>query len=66
MEHHAQFLYRVLLRHGYHRSGLERSGVPPLEAGVQLFLGMSPEILVVKGGERFCSRLRGSVEPTET
>ena len=57
-------LDRVLLRHGYHRSELERSGVPSLETGDQLCLGMAPEQLVVKGDERICSRLLGGmVEP---
>ena len=56
---------RVLLRHGYHRSELKRSVVPPLEPGEQLRLGMAPKQLVVNGDERICSRLRGSVEPIE-
>ena len=33
---------RVLLRHGYYRSELERSGVLPPEAGDQRFLGLPP------------------------
>ena len=55
----------VLLRHGYHRSELERSGGPPLEAGEQLCFGLAPEQLLVKGDDRICSRLLGSVEPIE-
>ena len=58
-------LDRVLLRHGCHRSELERSGVPPLEVGEQLCLGLAPDQLLVKGDDRICSRLLGSVEPIE-
>ena len=39
---------RVLLRHGYYWSELERPGVPPLEAGDQLCLGVTSEKLLVE------------------
>ena len=58
-------LYRVLVRHGYYRSELERVGVPPLEAGNQLRFCMSPEQLLVEGDERIRSPLRGKDEPIE-
>ena len=56
---------RVLLRNGYHRSKLERSGVPATESGNQLCLGMTPEELLVECDERICSPLQGSVKPIE-
>ena len=57
---------RVLLRHGYYRSELERSSVLPLEASHQLRLGMPPQKLLVECDERICSPLQGSVKPVET
>ena len=53
-------LDRVLLRHGHHRSELERSSVPSLETGDQFRLGMAPEKALVKGDDRTCSRLLGN------
>ena len=56
----------VLLRHGYHRSELERSGVPPLKTGDELCLSMAPKQLLVKGDDRICSRLLGVLNQLST
>ena len=58
-------LHRVLLRHSYYRSELERPGVLPLEGSDQRCLGMTPEQLLVEGDERIRSPLPGKVEPVE-